>query len=158
MHPREAVVERSGQDGGSVSEAGPIKALLVEDNRRETILVVEDDDAVRHLVLRILEKSGFEVVAKSLGSDAIAYFERNGATVDLLLTDVVMPEMSGKVLADRIWSMDPSTKVLFMSGYTDDIIAKRGILESGRQLINKPFDGAQLVSRVREILSERKVS
>jgi DNA-binding response OmpR family regulator len=158
MHPREAVVERPGQDGGTLSEARPIKALLVEDNRQETIVVVEDDDAVRHLVSRILKKSGFEVVAKSLGSDAISYFERNGAAVDLLLTDVVMPEMSGKVLADRIWSMDPSMKVLFMSGYTDDIIAKRGILESGRQLINKPFDGAQLVSRVREILSERKVS
>jgi PAS domain S-box-containing protein len=125
---------------------------------QETIVVVEDDDAVRHLVSRILEKSGFEVVAKSSGRDAVAYFERTGAAVDLVLTDVVMPEMSGKVLADNIRSIDPNVKVLFMSGYTDEIIAKRGILESGRQLINKPFDGAQLVSRVREILGERKVS
>ncbi len=125
---------------------------------QETIVVVEDDDAVRHLVSRILEKSGFEVVAKSSGREAVSYFERNGAAVDLVLTDVVMPEMSGKTLADNIRSIDPNIKVLFMSGYTDEIIAQRGILESGRQLINKPFDGAQLVSRVREILSERKVS
>jgi two-component system, cell cycle sensor histidine kinase and response regulator CckA len=124
----------------------------------ELILVVEDDDAVRDLVTRILTKNGYQVVAKSSGADAVAHCQVAGAAIDLLLTDVIMPEMSGKEVADKIRTLAPHIKTLFMSGYTDELIAKRTILESGRNLINKPFDGTQLVARVRDVLAERKAS
>ena len=118
------------------------------------VLVVEDDDSVRDLVCRILTRDGFEVAAWDSGVRALEYCREHPGGFDLLLTDVVMPEMSGKTLADGVTALDPEVKVLFMSGYTDEIIAKRGVLEGGQQLINKPFDGTQLVSRVREVLTE----
>lgn len=118
------------------------------------VLVVEDDDSVRELVSRILTRQGFDVVAWASGAAALAYCRDHRERFDLLITDVVMPEMSGKVLADGVTALDPHIKVLYMSGYTDDIIAKRGVLEGGEYLINKPFDGTQLVGRVRQVLTE----
>ena len=118
------------------------------------VLVVEDDDSVRELVSRILTRDGFQVAAWGSGKKALAHCQDHPGGFDLLLTDVVMPEMSGKTLADGVTALDPRIKVLYMSGYTDEIIAKRGVLEGGQHLISKPFDGAQLVTRVREVLTE----
>lgn len=118
------------------------------------VLVVEDDHSVRELVSRILKKHGYEVAAWSSGVAALAYCRDHVDRFDLLLTDVVMPEMSGKVLADGIIALDPGIKVLYMSGYTDEIIAKRGVLNRGHHLLKKPFNATQLVNRVREVLLE----
>ena len=119
----------------------------------ECILVVEDEEAVRHLVSRILTQRGYQVVAFGDGSEALAYYEESSQDVDLLLTDVVMPKMSGRALADRALGIDPGLKTLFMSGYTDELIAKRGVLAGGEHLIKKPFNAQQLLERVQAVLA-----
>lgn len=117
-----------------------------------TILVVEDDRSVRELVSRILRKAGYRVIAFASGPEALAYCEKNDEVVDLLVTDVVMPEMSGKALADSILAVRSNIKTVFMSGYTDQIIAERGVLEGGENLILKPFRANQFVAKVRSVL------
>jgi CheY-like chemotaxis protein len=120
--------------------------------RNRTILLVEDEEAVRSLVSRILSKHGFEVIAFSGGSEALEYCRSNIAAIDLLLTDVVMPEMSGKILSDLLLISRPDLKTIYMSGYTDEIIAERGVLEEGAQLIQKPFKSAEIVARINSLL------
>jgi PAS domain S-box-containing protein len=118
----------------------------------ETVLVVEDEDAVRRLVERILVAAGYRVHSASMVADALRLFAEHGANVDLLLTDVVMPQVSGRVLADRLAGQRPALKVLFMSGYTDDAIAHHGVLDPGTRLLGKPFSAAELTRKVRETL------
>jgi PAS domain S-box-containing protein len=124
----------------------------------ETILLVEDEDAVRELVSRILVKQGYEVVPYSTGADALAYCRDNLSNVDLLLTDVVMPKMSGKELSDQATTMRGGLKTLFMSGYTDALIAQRGVLATGDNLITKPFKPEKLLMRVRSLLDMKVAS
>jgi CheY-like chemotaxis protein len=124
----------------------------------ETILLVEDEDAVRELVARILRKQGYHVVPYSSGSEALEYCRTNLSTVDLLLTDVVMPRMSGKELAEKATSMRAGLTTLFMSGYTDELIAQRGVVSSGENLITKPFNPEQLLLAVRSLLDTNIVS
>lgn len=118
----------------------------------ETILLVEDEDAVRELVSRILVKQGYDVVPYSTGADALDYCRDNLTNIDLLLTDVVMPKMSGKELSEQATTICVGLKTLFMSGYTDALIAQRGVLASGENLITKPFKPEGLLSRVRSLL------
>ena len=118
----------------------------------ECILVVEDEEAVRRLVSRILTQRGYRVVAFGDGAEALAFYEKSSEEVDLLLTDVVMPKMSGRALADHATEIDPSLKTLFMSGYTDELIAKRGVLAGGEHLINKPFNAQHLLEKVQAVL------
>jgi PAS domain S-box-containing protein len=118
----------------------------------ETILLVEDEEAVRVLVSRILTKHGYEVLSFSSGLDAMELYQDNIEGVDLLLTDVVMPNMSGKALSEHATLLNADVKTLFMSGYTDELIAQRGILEAGENLIKKPFRADQLLSKVRSLL------
>ena len=121
----------------------------------ETILLVEDEDAVRAIVSRILKAQGYNVVPCSSGADALEFFSANAATVDLLLTDVVMPRMSGKELSDKATAIKGGLKTLFMSGYTDALIAQRGVLTSHEDLLSKPFDPDELLMSVRTLLDKR---
>jgi two-component system NtrC family sensor kinase len=118
----------------------------------ETILLVEDEDAVREFVSRILIKQGYEVVAYSNGFDALEYCRRNISGIDLLLTDVVMPRMSGRELSEQAATICTGLKTLFMSGYTDALLAQRGVPTSGDNLITKPFKPEELLDMLRSLL------
>jgi signal transduction histidine kinase len=118
----------------------------------ETVLVVEDEPAVRNATRRILQGAGYRVLEAADGQQALA--EWSDGAVDLLLTDVVMPGgLSGRELADRLQGQRPGLRVLFMSGYTADTIATRGVLDPGIAVIHKPFTSAELLAKVREVLS-----
>ena len=117
----------------------------------ETILLAEDATAVRVAARQILERFGYTVVEAANGTDALRA-ARNGAAIDLLLTDVVMPEMSGRELVERFAKLRPNTKVLFMSGYTDDAIVRHGVLRPGTAYLQKPFSPDTLARKVREVL------
>ncbi len=118
----------------------------------ETVLLVEDDVAVRRLAKRILIKSGYSVLEAAEGEEALRINEQYSERVHLLVTDVIMPGMSGKELADRIISTHPEIKVIFISGYTDDVLTRRGVLGPGTDLIHKPFSPEALLEKVREVL------
>ena len=118
----------------------------------ETVLVAEDDDLVRRLTVSVLDGLGYEVAVAANGREALERVERDGLRPDLLLTDVVMPEMSGKDLAEALQEGLPALKVLFMSGYTDNAIVHHGVLDKGIDFIEKPFTPVLLARRVREAL------
>jgi PAS domain S-box-containing protein len=119
----------------------------------ETVLVVEDQDAVRQLISIILEGYGYHVLQASSGPDAIALAERYRDTIHLLLSDVVLPLMNGRVLAERLRASRPGIKVLHVSGYTEEMIGQRGLLDKGLSYLQKPFTPEALAAKVRETLS-----
>ena len=118
----------------------------------ETILLVEDEDVVRGLARQILEQAGYNVLDARGGEEAIRLCHERRAPIDLLLTDVVMPETSGKEVAARLTRLRPLTRVLYMSGYTDDAIVHHGVLDSDVEFIQKPFTPIALARKVREVL------
>jgi PAS domain S-box-containing protein len=118
----------------------------------ETILVVEDQEPVRSLIVTILEAHGFRVVSAGDGEQALALAEACAGPIDLLLTDVVLPAMNGRQLAERLQERRPATKVLFTSGYSEDVIANRGVLKAGVAYLPKPFSKNSLLAKVREVL------
>ena len=118
----------------------------------ETVLLVEDEDVVRGLAVKILEAAGYKVLEARRGEEAIKLCSETSKPIDLLLTDVVMPEISGKEVADRLNELRPDLKVLYMSGYTDEAIVHHGVLDSSVQFIQKPFTPAALARKVREVL------
>jgi hypothetical protein len=118
----------------------------------ETILVVEDESAVRELVARILQRSGYDVIAAGCLKEALSQIQSRHAGIDLLLTDVVMPGDSGPKVAERLRKHFPDLPVLYMSGYTDAALGKYGVLNPGTSLLQKPFSSAQLLANVREML------
>jgi CheY-like chemotaxis protein len=117
----------------------------------ESILVVEDEPAVRELAVLILRERGYQVQESGNAFEALELIRKNVA-FDLVLTDVIMPQMSGKALCDQIKSQIPHTKVLLMSGYTDDALAHHGVLDEGLSFLEKPFSPLQLTRKVREVL------
>jgi signal transduction histidine kinase/ActR/RegA family two-component response regulator len=118
----------------------------------ETILLVEDEDGVRELARDILRSSGYTVLEGRNGAEGLLLGERHQGALDLLLTDVVMPRMSGRELAERMVSLRPELSVLYMSGYTDDAVIRHGVLGADTAFLQKPFTPAALVQRVRETL------
>jgi PAS domain S-box-containing protein len=118
----------------------------------ETILVVEDEAQVRALVAQMLQASGYTVLTAAAPSAALELSDRHPGPIHLLLTDVVMPEMSGPELCQRLQSRRPRTRVLYMSGYTDEALGRHGVLEPGTFLLQKPFRIGELGQKVREVL------
>jgi CheY-like chemotaxis protein len=117
--------------------------------RGETILVAEDEPSLLKLARRLLEEAGYRVLAASRPSEAVAQLEAHGDRVDLLLTDLVMPESSGQTLYARLHARRPELRVLFMSGHPVDTIAQQGGLDDGAGFLAKPFSRADLLRRVR---------
>lgn len=120
----------------------------------ETILIVEDEEQVRRAAVEVLNVLGYQVFEAANGTQALQLAEIYKKPVDLLLTDVVMPKMNGKELAQKFLELHPEAAVLFMSGYTDDIIAHHGILDEEINFIGKPFSPSDLAVKVREALSK----
>jgi two-component system, cell cycle sensor histidine kinase and response regulator CckA len=118
----------------------------------ETILLVEDDEAILNLSKMILENHGYTVLAAQTPADAIRLAEERPGDLHLLITDVVMPEMHGRELAERLGAIRPNLKCLYMSGYTADVIAHHGILDEGLNFIQKPFLSYEFAARVRQVL------
>jgi two-component system cell cycle sensor histidine kinase/response regulator CckA len=121
----------------------------------ETILVVEDEPSVRALAVRILQSHGYEALAAADGPEALRISQKHHRPIDLLLTDVVMPEMNGKELAEQLRREQPDMRVVFMSGYGEDVIAHHGVLNEGTTLLPKPFNLDTLTQKVRAILDAR---
>jgi signal transduction histidine kinase/CheY-like chemotaxis protein len=118
----------------------------------ETILLVEDEDVVREMATEILRESGYRVLEAKHGPDAMILEKQHSGVIDLMLTDVVMPQMSGRELAEQLTPLRRDMRVLYMSGYTDDAIVHHGVLEEGTAFIGKPFTPKALARKVREIL------
>jgi PAS domain S-box-containing protein len=122
----------------------------------ETILLVEDEDALREVTRRILIAAGYNVIVASNGLDALQVAEAHGARIDMLLSDVVMPQMNGPLLAERLLARRPSIRVLLMSGFAQPILDAGGHLGAGIALIEKPFAGPALLAKIAEILEHAK--
>jgi PAS domain S-box-containing protein len=122
----------------------------------ETILLVEDAEPLRKLAQAFLEAGGFRVLSAESGESALEVMASFGGTFDLLLTDVVMPGINGRVLAEQMLPRQPGMRVLYMSGYTDSFIAGHGVLDPGTHLLHKPFTEEILIRKVREVLDGGK--
>ena len=118
----------------------------------ETVLLVEDQDEVRQVAQEILRRCGYHVIVARNAGEALLSCERHPRNIHLLLTDVVMPQMSGRELAERLVDIRPTMKVLYMSGYTENAIVHHGILDSGIAYLQKPLVPEMLARRVREVL------
>jgi signal transduction histidine kinase len=129
-------------------------AAMVQQGRNETILLAEDEQAVRVLARRVLMRAGFRVLESSSPGDALRLAEMHAKDIKLVLTDVVMPEMSGPQLVARVAEFCPDARVLYMSGYTDDEVIGRGLANPGLMLLQKPFSAQELVERVRLALDQ----
>ena len=122
----------------------------------ETILVVDDEPSIRHMIIDTLKPLGYEMHDAASGAEALAICERLQGSIDLILTDVIMPRMSGRELAEELAGRNFTIPVLFMSGYTDNVIVHQGVLEPGRNFINKPLVGSMLVKKIRKILDSSR--
>ncbi len=120
----------------------------------ETILLVEDEEAVRGLTSRILEKQGYRVIPAQHGREAMDIATKEEGHIDLVLTDIVMPGMNGRGLVERLAGIRPRIKSLYMSGYTDDDIVRRGFIEPSKSFLQKPFTSEALLQTVRKVLDE----
>jgi CheY-like chemotaxis protein len=118
----------------------------------ETILLAEDDDAVRALIARLLETSGYAVLEARSGEGAVEVASRYNGPIHLLVTDVVMTGLGGRETADRVVALHPETRVLFLSGYTDDSILRHGVRQAEAAFLQKPFTPSALALRIREVL------
>jgi two-component system cell cycle sensor histidine kinase/response regulator CckA len=132
---------KSGQDGAPTGT--------------ETVLLVEDEEMVRDMTHQILRMSGYQVLEAKHGREALAVCERHDGPIHLMLTDVVMPQINGRQLAERLVPLRPEMRVLYMSGYTDDAIVHHGVLDNGMAFIEKPFTPNALARKVRESLDTR---
>ena len=131
---------------------------VTDSHGTETVLVVEDEAAVLKLAVRMLERKGYNVLAARDGLEGQGVANTHEGPIHLLLTDVVMPRMGGKELAQKLLTTRPELKVLYMSGYTDNAIVHHGVLEKGTHFLQKPFSGDSLPQKVREVIDYRKDS
>jgi two-component system, cell cycle sensor histidine kinase and response regulator CckA len=128
--------------------ATPVAGLRFD----ETVLVVEDDEVVRQQVCRILERQGFTVLAAGDGDEALALVDKHHGTIELLLTDVIMPGMNGRELYRQLRERQPKTRAVYMSGYADDVIAEHGVLGDQIHFVQKPFTVAELIDKIIDAL------
>jgi hypothetical protein len=130
----------------------PTAAAAAQSAGGETVLVVEDEEAMREVTRRILSRNGYEVITARGGEDALATIRAHQGRIDLLLTDVVMPQMLGKEVAERSAALLPGLRVLYMSGYAHPVLTSQGTLAEGVTLLEKPFSAPVLLAKVREAL------
>ena len=138
---------------GVVKQAEKEELRESQDQGHETILLVEDEPAILKMTTAMLERLGYTVLAASAPSEALVLAKKNAADIQLLITDVVMPHMNGRILSQNLLALCPGLKVLFMSGYTANTIAHHGILEAGVHFIEKPFSRQDLACKVRQALA-----
>jgi hypothetical protein len=138
-------------DGEPARPPEPVNERFLS-SKGETVLLVEDEDMVRESARRMLVRKGYTVLVAADADEALSVAGEHRGAIDLLLTDVVMPKRSGKELASEFARVNPSVKVLFMSGYSEDVIAHRGVVDEGVNLIEKPFAAESLLGKIREIL------
>jgi CheY-like chemotaxis protein len=122
----------------------------------ETVLLVEDDPGVRALAARVLRRQGYHVWEAADGPQALRLAAEQDSPMHLLLSDVIMPGMNGRVLADQLCAERPQLKVLFISGYADEVLGRHGVLEPGIPFLQKPFSPESLARKVREVLDSRQ--
>jgi CheY-like chemotaxis protein len=120
--------------------------------RHGTILLVEDNDAVRHAVRRMLEKMGYEILEAPHGDEGIRISQRFEGHIDVLVTDLMMPRMDGRALANALAVARPGMRVVFVSGYTDDAVLRRGLVDSTHAFVQKPFTGEELAHTINGLL------
>ncbi|MCA1795564.1 MAG: response regulator [Desulfobacteraceae bacterium] len=118
----------------------------------ETILLVEDEPTILRMTRMMLERKGYTVISAATPAEAIEKAKNHSAVIDLLMTDVVMPQMNGRDLAGQITALYPDIGLLFMSGYTSNVIAHQGVLDDGVAFIQKPFSMADMTMKVRDVL------
>jgi CheY-like chemotaxis protein/two-component sensor histidine kinase len=141
-------------DAAAVAEASAQPSIDALPPGKETILLVEDEEMVRRLARMVLQRQGYHILETSGAQEAIALCRGHEGPIDLLLTDVVMPGMNGKALLQALLPMRPSLKVLFMSGYTENVIAHHGVLDAGTNFIQKPFSVDALSRKIRDLLDD----
>jgi two-component system, cell cycle sensor histidine kinase and response regulator CckA len=144
---------RVEQVANAVAEVGETRATP---RGKEVMLLVEDEDGVRAVARQMLRQHGYTVLEASNGADALRVSAEYPSRIDLLVTDVVMPQMNGRVLAERLAVTRPELRVLYVSGYTDDAILREGVIEEDVTLLQKPFTVDALAWKVRQVLDGGK--
>jgi DNA-binding NtrC family response regulator len=120
----------------------------------ETVLLVEDEAAVRDITAQTLSQYGYQVLTAENGDAALRVFRQHKGEIDLLITDVIMPLMGGKALAETLVKEKPGLKIMFISGYTDNSIVHHGVLEKDVEFLQKPYLRGELLNKVREVLDK----
>jgi two-component system, cell cycle sensor histidine kinase and response regulator CckA len=136
-------------DAGDAEPLPPVRSMP---RGTETILLVEDEETVRNLAQLVLERCGYTVLSAANGREALRVAQGHARAIALLVTDVVMPLMAGRALAERMATIRPDMRVLYMSGYTDDAVLRHGVIQEGAAFLQKPFLPSALATRVREVL------
>ncbi len=137
---------------GEAISKGVAQAPFPESSKGETLLLVEDDPSILAMGLRMLEKLGYRVLSAGTPNEALRMVAEYDGTIDLLITDVIMPEMNGLELSKRLLALHPELKLLYMSGYTADIIGPHGVLDEGVNFLPKPFSRQELSAKIRTVL------
>jgi signal transduction histidine kinase/CheY-like chemotaxis protein len=140
------------QAGGEVHHPDNAGVLEQPESGSETLLIVEDEDGVRRLLTHILTRRGYKVLEASDGEEALRVFEKRSAEIGLVLPDMVMPRLGGRQLGELLQEIRPGVKILYMSGYTDDVLARSGALSPGMLFLQKPLRPEVLTARVRQAL------
>ncbi|MGI9077722.1 MAG: ATP-binding response regulator [Gemmatimonadaceae bacterium] len=137
---------------GALDPAPQLQASSNLPRGTETVLLVEDEESVRNLIRRILAKCGYTAIEAVNGREALLKFTESPDSIDLVVTDLLMPEMGGRELVERIMVIRPHVKVIFMSGYAEDAIARDGVLANGAIFLEKPFSLQTFATAVRDSL------
>ncbi|MGQ0645433.1 MAG: response regulator [Elusimicrobiota bacterium] len=147
------LVEAREEAGPRAEEAPPAVRSF---RGSETVLVVEDEESVRELTRRVLAQNGYRVLDAPNAGEALLVCEKHRGPVDIMLTDIVLPRMSGRELADRLAPLHPEMRVLYMTGYTDPAVIQEEVLDHGKPLILKPFEPETLLKKMREALEKNR--
>jgi len=137
-----------------IEEMHPVEATTRTMRGTETVLLAEDDTSVRRLIKEVLEKNGYTVVEAVDGEEAVRVFAENRDKIDILLLDIIMPKMKGTEAYEEIIKMDPKIKALFMSGYAEEVLYRKGITEKGLDLLSKPVSPNNILKSIREALNK----